>query len=153
MVSIGEMTDLHLWKPVDAEALVRALFVRDIQSGLEQVHVISEITPDINKLAQDGCILYDCAPARSVGGGYWRFALSVYVFCTDPDIGAALHRTVWQKMSRWAYGQRTVWGKVMDVSLTGFGRNGPDKWNLARDVHMWAMEDVLIRAYSGEHID
>lgn len=161
MVSIAEMTDLHLWKPVDAEALVQDMLTYSIQTHFEknhlatQVPVISEISTNINTLAHPACVLYDCGPVRSIGGGYWRFALSVYLFSNDPVGGAEFSRILWELISHWAYknSQHSGVGTVIDVTLTGFKRNGPDKWNLARDVHMWAMEDVLIRAYSPERTE
>ena len=89
MTSVFETLDLHLYEEIDSAALVRQLLDRDLPcEQWPTVTVRSEITTDINTLADGLCVIYDVGPASNIGADRWRFPLSLSVFASDSKDGS-----------------------------------------------------------------
>lgn len=147
MTSLFETLDLHLCEEIDSAALIRQLLDRDLPNDqYPNASVRSEITTDINVLADGLCVVYDVGPSTNLGADRWRFPLSVSVFASDPDMGSRFKGWLYKRIMGWPYREPTKAGSVRDVKPTGFRRAGPDDWNLARNVYVWSMEDVVVTA-------
>lgn len=148
MGNVFESLDPYLGGEIDSEALIRQLLDHDLPcEKWPDASIRSEIEPDVNILADTLLVVYDTGPATNLGYGRFRFPASLYVIGNDPDRGA--------EFKSWLYGKVMAWpwqdpppkaGGVSDVQPTGFHRIGPDDWNLARDLHVWALEDCIVTA-------
>lgn len=147
MVSVFEDLDLHLYEEIDSAALVRQLLDEDLPCDqYPNATVRSEIGTDINTLADGLCVIYDVGPAVNIGADRWRFPLSLSVFASDPDMGSRFKAWLYKQVMGWPYRDPVKAGSVRSVEPTGFRRTGPDDWNLARNVYVWSMEDVVVTA-------
>lgn len=147
MRTVFEDLDLHVCEEIDSAALVRELLDEDLPDDTyPNVTVRSEVTTDINTLADGLCVVYDVGPAANLGADRWRFPMSISVFASNPDMGSKFKAWLYKRIMGWPYRDPVEAGSVRSVEPTGFRRNGPDDWNLARDVYVWSMEDVVVTA-------
>ena len=147
MRTVFEDLDLHMCEEIDSAALVRELLDEDLPDDTyPNVTVRSEVTTDINTLADGLCVVYDVGPATNLGADRWRFPMSISVFASNPDMGSKFKAWLYKRIMGWPYRDPVKSGSIRSVEPTGFRRNGPDDWNLARDVYVWSMEDVVVTA-------
>ncbi|MCO6558483.1 MAG: hypothetical protein J6575_03480 [Bifidobacterium sp.] len=148
MQTVFQRLDPHVGECIDAEQLVKELLSHDLPcKKWPKASIRSEITPEVNALADNLLVIYDTGPATSIGYGRFRFTVSIYAICNDPDKGSEFIRWLYGKVTEWPYQDpQPEAGGIADVKPTGFIRYGPDEWNLARDQHVWSMQDCLITA-------
>jgi hypothetical protein len=146
--TVFERLDPYVGEDLDSEMLVRELLSNDLpNSEYPTVALRSEIGVDVNSLAEGLLVVYEVAPATPLGHGLFRFPVSLHVFSSDPDMGSRFESYLYSLVSRWPYQEpQPDTAGVSRVQLTGFRRQGPNEWNLARDVHIWSLEDVLVTA-------
>ncbi|MEE8666837.1 MAG: hypothetical protein SOI13_01625 [Bifidobacterium mongoliense] len=147
MTNLFEVLDPSIGRDIDGEGLVRELLDADLpDTGYPKVTVASEIGVNVNELADGIMLVYTVGPSTNIGYGRFRFPVGLDVLCSDPDMGAAFKAHLYDLVTRWPFHDATPSGTVNAVLPTGFSRVGPDGWNLARDVHVWSMQDMLVTA-------